>query len=129
MAVAIVLGMCNRIASGMTSFVRVIRAFAEASLVALGFAFAILVIGTPIALIVRGLHEGLSWLARLVGDPSSMIDALVSVSAVAGGVFLTAVFIRLLVGFFHWRRRFRGGVITGHTANARLDQRGVAQVA
>jgi hypothetical protein len=113
----------------MTSFVRVIRAFAEASLVALGFAFAILVIGTPIALIVRGLHEGLSWLARLVGDPSSMIDALVSVSAVAGGVFLTAVFIRLLVGFFHWRRRFRGGVITGHTANARLDQRGVAQVA
>jgi hypothetical protein len=66
---AIVPGMDNKLAArqrgGLTSFARVIRGFAEASLVALGFALAILLIGTPVALIVRGLQEGLSWLARL----------------------------------------------------------------
>jgi hypothetical protein len=46
------------------SFVRVIRGFAGASLAVLAFAIAILLIGIPIALIVRGLHEGLSWLVR-----------------------------------------------------------------
>ncbi len=49
----------------ITLFLRTIRGFAEASLVALGFALAILLIGAPIALIVRGLHEGFSWLAAL----------------------------------------------------------------
>jgi hypothetical protein len=109
--------MDNRTA--LSSFVRVIRAFAEASVVALGFVLAILAIGTPIALIVRGLHESLSWLARLHGDPSAIVEALVSLSSVAGGVILTAVLIRLVVGFFHWRRRFRARVISEHPANAR----------
>ena len=46
------------------SFVRVVRGFAEASVAVLAFAIAILLLGIPIALIVRGLHEGLSWLVR-----------------------------------------------------------------
>jgi hypothetical protein len=84
---AIIPGMENRaeiIRSGrLTAFVRVIRGVAEASLVSIGFGFVILVIGTPIALIVRGLHETLSWLARFSGNPSAMAGALVSVSSVA----------------------------------------------
>jgi len=75
------------------------------------------------------LHEGLSWLARSVGDPTPLVEALVSISSVAGGVILTAVFIRLLVRFFQWRRRFRIDVMTGSAANARRDQREVAQAA
>ena len=102
------LDMNNRTATGVTSFVRVVRAVAEASLVVLGLAIAILVVGTPLALIVRGAHEGLSWLGGLTGDSSAMVEALVSVSSLAGGVILTALFIRLLVEFLHWRRRFRG---------------------
>jgi hypothetical protein len=120
--------MDKRSASAVTAFLRVTRAFAEASLVALGFAFAILASGAPIALIVRGLREGLSWLAPSAGDPSALVEALVSVSSVAGGIVLTAVFFRLLVGFFHWRRRLRAGVIAP-TANARLGQREIAQAA
>jgi hypothetical protein len=121
--------MDNRTARGLTSPFRVIRAFAEASLVALGFAVAILAVGTPIALIVRGLNEALSWLARLAGDPSAIGEALVSVSSVAGGVIVTAVLIRLLAGFFQWRSRFRAGMTTGDAANAHVDRREVAQAA
>jgi hypothetical protein len=121
--------MDNRTATGWRSFFRVIRAFAEGSFVAFGFAFAILAVGTPIVLIIRGLHEGLSWLARLVGDSSALLEALVSISSIAGGVILTAVFIRLLVRFFHWRRRFRIDAMTGNAANARVDQREIAQAA
>jgi hypothetical protein len=50
---------------GFASFVRVIRGLAEASLVAIGFAFAILLIGLPVALIGRALHEGVAWLAHV----------------------------------------------------------------
>ena len=64
---AMVHGMDNRTASSWRSFFRVVRAFAEGAVVAFGFAFAILAVGTPIVLIIRGLHEGLSWLGRLVG--------------------------------------------------------------
>lgn len=85
------------------SFLRVIRGFAEASLVVLAFAFAILLIGIPIALIVRGLYEGLSWLVRLSGDTSAPVQALVWVSSVAGGLAIAAILARLLVRFFHWR--------------------------
>jgi len=97
--------------------------------VAFGFALAILAVGTPIVLSIRGLYEGLSWLTRLVGGSSAFVDALASVSSVAGGVILTAVFIKLLVRFFHWRRRFRTDVMTGHAATARVDQREIAQAA
>jgi hypothetical protein len=121
--------MDNRTATRLTSLFRVIRAFAEASVVAFGFAFAILALGTPIVLIIRSLHEGLSWLARLVGDHSRVAEALASVSSLAGALILVAVFIRLLVRFLHWRRRLCTDVMTEHAAHARVDQREIAQVA
>ena len=96
---------------------------------AFGFAVAILAVGTPIVLIIRGLHEGLSWLARSVGDPSALVEALVSISSIAGGVIVTAVLIRLLVRLFRWRRGFRIDVMTGNATNARVDQREIAQAA
>jgi hypothetical protein len=93
-------------------FIRVIRGFAEASLVAVAFAFAILLIGTPVALIVRGLHEALSWIVRSAGEMPVVADALVSVSSVTGGVVIAAVIARLLVRTFHWRRMLRARVIS-----------------
>jgi hypothetical protein len=108
-----VVGMDNSNATsrvaGLRSFIRVIRGFAEGSLVVLGFALAILLIGTPLALLARGVHEGLSWLAGLRGETSALMDAFVSVSGVIGSIVLVAVVVRLLVGFFEWRRRFRLG--------------------
>src|SRR5689334_8890824 len=61
-------------AGGLTPLLRVIRGFAEASLVAVGFAVAILLIGTPLALFVRGLHEGLSWLVGLGSQTSVLVQ-------------------------------------------------------
>ena len=87
------------------------RGLAEASLVALAFACAILLIGMPLALIVRGLHEGLSWLVGLEGDMPALAQALVSVSSVAGGIVIAAALAKLLVRFFHWRRRCYARVI------------------
>jgi hypothetical protein len=106
---------------GLKSFVRVIRGFAEGSLAAVGFALAILLLGTPLALFVRGLHEGLSWVAGLRGDTSPLVEAVVSVSSIAGGLVLAVVFARLLVGFFEWRRTFRARVSSGSTPTTRLD--------
>jgi hypothetical protein len=51
--------------TGLTSFLRVIRGFAEGSLVVLGFALAIVLIGSPLALLARGVHEALSWLIAM----------------------------------------------------------------
>ena len=91
----------------LRSFIRVVRGFAEGSLVVLGFALAILLIGAPLAVLARAVHEGLSWLFALAVETSAPIEALVSASSVLGTVILVAVFVRLLVGFFHWRRKFR----------------------
>lgn len=106
-----VVGMENRITTAergrLKSFVRVIRGFAEGSLVALGFALAILLIGTPLALLARGVYEGLSWLVGLRGETSALMEAFVSVSSAVGSVILVAVIVRLLVGFFNWRHRCR----------------------
>jgi hypothetical protein len=113
----------------ITSFARVIRGFAEASLVAFGFAFAILLIGIPVALIVRTLHEGLSWVARLHGDLSAPLGALVGVSTVAAGAVLIIVFVKLLVPFPDWRPRFRGGVVDKQIDDTRLDLHGSAGTA
>jgi hypothetical protein len=99
--------------ASLTSFLRVIRGFAEGSLVALGFGLAILLIGSPLALLARGVYEGLSWLARLRGETSALLEAFVYISSVVGTVILVAVLVRLLVGFFNWRRRIRGRVSTG----------------
>jgi len=49
----------------LASLLRVIRGFAEASVVAIAFALAILIVGGLIALLVGGLHASLSWLAIL----------------------------------------------------------------
>jgi hypothetical protein len=125
-------GMGNKPATqrGQTvSFVRVIRGFAGASLAALGFVVAILLIGTPVALIVRGLYEGLSRLARGGGDISALADALVSVASVAGGVVLAGVFVRLLVAFFDWRRRFRTRLLNRVAADTRRDREEMARAA
>jgi len=43
--------------TGVAGLLRVIRAFAEASLVAIAFAFAILLIGLPFALLGRLVHD------------------------------------------------------------------------
>ena len=126
-------GMDNRTSTsrvaGLTSFIRVIRGFAEGSLVVLGFALAILLIGTPLALLARGVHEGLSWLVALRGETSALTEAFVSVSSVVGTVILVAVLVRLLIGFFNWRRRSRARGITGHFAKTRLNPHEIAGAA
>ena len=130
---AIVTGMDNRTAparvGALRSFIRVVRGFAEASLVALGFALAILLIGTPLALLARGVYEGLSWLVALRGETSALMEALVSVSSFLGTVILVALFVRLLVGFFDWRRRFRARGSSGRPANMRLNPGEIAGAA
>jgi len=93
--------------TGLGSFLRGVRAFAEASLVALAFGFAIFLIGLPLALGVRVVHESVSWVARLGGEIGPLGDALVSIAGVVGGIVLTAVFARALVGFFRRRGALR----------------------
>jgi hypothetical protein len=46
------------------SWTRVVGAFVEGALVVLAFALAILLIGLPLALLVRIVHEGVSWITR-----------------------------------------------------------------
>ena len=48
--------------SPVIRLLRLGRAFAEASVVVIAFAVAILAVGTPIALAVRALHDIVSWL-------------------------------------------------------------------
>jgi hypothetical protein len=107
--------------SGITAFVRVIRAVAGASLAAVGFALAILLIGTPVALVVRGVHESLSWLVRLRGEVSPLEEAIVAASSVAAAIVLVVVFARGMSQFFDWRRKFRArmiGELDGSAAEA-----------
>jgi hypothetical protein len=75
----------------------------------LAFGFAIFLIGLPLALGVRVVHESLSWLARFGGETGPVAEALVSVASVAGGITLAVVFARVLVGFFRWRGALRRG--------------------
>jgi hypothetical protein len=101
---------------GLRSFLRVIRGFAEGSLVVLGFALAILLVGTPLALLARGVHAALSYLVRLGGEPSALMGAFVSLATGVVSVILVAVLVRLVVGFLGWRRRFRARVSSGGAA-------------
>src|SRR3954467_852786 len=130
---AMALGLNNRTAmprvDGLRSFLRVLRGFAEGSLVALGFALAILLIGTPLALLAQGVHEGVSWLVASRGETSALSEAFVSASSIVGTVILVGVLVRLLVGFFSWRRRYRARVLSGRPAKTRLDPREVAGAA
>lgn len=88
----------------ITSFARVVRAFAEAALVVVGFSSAILLIGAPVAASVQSLHAVLSWLVASDGEVSSLMEVLVSVSSVAGGVVMGVLFVKLLIGVLNWRR-------------------------
>jgi hypothetical protein len=119
------MGMDNRTAisrvGALKSFVRVVRGFAEASLVVPGFALAILLIGTPLALVARGVHDALSWLVALRGETSALTEAFIPVSSVIGTIILAAVLVRLLVGFFNWRRRFRVRGSRGRGPKTRLN--------
>jgi hypothetical protein len=49
-------------AAPLVRFMRLVRELAEASIVVVAFAVAILIVGTPIALAVRVLHDIVSWL-------------------------------------------------------------------
>jgi hypothetical protein len=124
-----VLGMNNtratRARDTAKSLLCVTRSFAEGSLVAFAFAFAILLIGMPVVLIIRGLHEGLSWLVRSGGEMSALVEALVSVSSVAGGLVLAAVFGGLLVRLFRSRRTFRARVISGGIPRAHAGRQAI----
>ena len=112
--------------AGITSFSQGVRAFAEASLVALAFGFAIFLIGLPVALSVRVMYESLSWLAGIGGEMGPVAEALVSVASVVGGVILTAVFTRGLVGFFRWRRGLRN---ENRTTDIPTDRVGMSTLA
>jgi hypothetical protein len=111
------------------SWTRVVRGFAEGSLVAWGFAGAIVLLGTTLALLVRGLHAGLSWFVRLGGDTSALMDGLVSVSSVVGGLVLVVVFARLLFSLSDWRRRFRARVSNRHVRSIPVNRRRIAGAA
>jgi len=97
--------------------------------VALGFAVAILLLGTPIALIVRVLHDGLLWLVRPRGELSALVEVLMSASSVAGSVVIAAVFTRLLVRFFHWRRTLHARVISEKIPHVTLDREELGKAA
>jgi hypothetical protein len=79
------------------------------------FAFAILIIGTPIALLVRGLHDGLSWFVGLGGEMAARERTLVSVVSTVAGIALTALFARVIVVCFHWRRTVRDRLTSAYT--------------
>jgi hypothetical protein len=111
------------------SFLRIIRGVTEASLVAVAFAFAILLIGTPAALIIRGLHEALSWAVRSAGATSVLADALVSVSSGAGGLMIAGVLVRLLVRTFRRPRTTRASVIGGEAPRTRAVRRALETAA
>ena len=58
---------CNKQAPGaapLARLLRLVRELAEASVLVIAFAVAILVVGTPIALAVRALHNIALWLVR-----------------------------------------------------------------
>ena len=51
-------------AAPLVRFMHLVRELAEASIVVVAFAVAILIVGTPIALAVRALHDMAWWLVR-----------------------------------------------------------------
>ena len=51
-------------AAPLVRLLRLLREFAEATVVVIAFAVAILIVGAPIALAVRALHDMARWLVR-----------------------------------------------------------------
>jgi len=82
----------------LARLMRLVRALGEASLLALGFAAMILLIGTPLGLGVRGIHDVLSWAIPGGGELRAFV---VSATSVVGGVALTTMFWRTIVELFH----------------------------
>lgn len=94
-----------------------LRTFAEASIVVtLGVAAAVLLIGTPIALLVHALHEALSWLTRSVNVTGPFAEAVVAGASSVGGVVLFA----LLVRFAATRSWSRGSRIASSRAGSSM---------
>ena len=108
---------------------RVVRGIAEGSLAAVAFAFAILLIGIPLALIVRGLHAGLSWLVRPAGEVPALVEALVSVSSAAGGLVIGLAVAVLIVRLCHWRHTSRALMTTGETSHSKIGRQGIGRAA
>ena len=90
--------------SSIRRMTRVLRAFAEGSLVAIGFGFAVLLLGLPIALSVRATSAVLSWAVGAERELSILDEALVSAASVVGALALMALIGKALVAFFGWRR-------------------------
>lgn len=88
----------------VSRILRIIRAFAEGSFVALGFVFAILAIGIPVVLAARAVRAVVLWLA---GDGIVALGRTLELAAPVGGIIAaTATVATSLVLFFAWRRRF-----------------------
>lgn len=94
--------------SSIRRVTRVLRAVAEGSLVAIGFGFAVLLLGLPIALSVRATSAVLSWAVGAERERALLGEVLVQTGSVIGALVLMALFIRALVAFFGWRRTIRG---------------------
>jgi hypothetical protein len=75
------------------------------------------------------VHDVLSWLAQSRGETSALIDAFVSVATVVVSVIVVAAGVRLLVGFFNWRRRLRTRGSSRNGAAARSIPHGTGRAA
>ena len=97
----------GRATMAFTSFARGTRTIGAASVLgAVGLPVVALFIGTPIALLVRTLHEALSWLTRFGGITGPLIEAFIALASSVGGVVLFALCARHFLRCY-WRRRNR----------------------
>jgi len=85
----------------LTSFTRGARAIGVASLLAaVALPAVVLLLGAPLALLVRTLHEGLSWLTRAGGMTSPFIEASIAFASAVSGLALFALSARVLLRFY-----------------------------
>ena len=82
-----------------------------ASLLSLGFALTILLIGIPAAMSMWLAHGSSAWIARAVGGTSGVGEAFVWTVSTAAGVLLTALAARVVYGLV--RRAVSDGRQTG----------------
>ena len=108
---------------------RVGGGIAGGSLAAVAFAFVIWLIGIPIALIVRGLHAGFSWVVGLGGEMSALVEALVFVSSTVAGLVIALVVAALLVRLFDWRHTCWARVISGETPQSDVGRQQIGRAA
>jgi hypothetical protein len=94
----------------VSRILRIIRALAEGSFVALGFVVAILAVGIPVALAARAVRAVVLWLAgNGIVAFGRTIEIAASVAGVLGGAATVAT---SLVLFFAWRRRLMSAHLT-----------------